>query len=354
MSMRSLSILTALSAVTVGAVPLVVAQGAMDQATEPRSQDLHPDAIATAERVVEALGGRDRVAAIETLRVVTHEIETPSLKYEHHWSRDSGWVLKVHQEEYPPQVTASSGGLAWRQNAFDDEPSLIGKDQAAAARRSVDFHVRLATLPSFAREHFGSLTVGEPTEFNRASVVVLQYDEKNGVDSGTIYINADTMMPEGWQRFWPKQGGGRHTMLQIFHQWEPAEGVQFLRKWTTQSDMFGMDSPTTVVQTLEVNGLSADDFEPPAALKERARRAAEAAEAEGDEPIELDDLDEASREQVTAMLEQLRSLDAETKRGALEEGQSMLGQVDDPQQRLMVRYVLQELKAMLEADDGSG
>lgn len=353
MSMRTMSILAAMSVFTIGA-PLAVAQDQAERAPTTSAQDLHPDAMAIAERVVGALGSGDRVAAIETLRVVTHDVETPSLKYEHHWSRDGGWAFKVLQEEYPPQVTASSGGLAWRQNAFDEEPMLIGVDQAVSSRRSVDFHVRLFTLPSHAREHFASFAVGEPTEFNNASVVVLRYEEKDGDSSGVIYVNADTMVPQGWQRFWPKHGGGRHTVLQIFHEWEPAEGVQFLRKWTTQSDMFGMESPVTVVQTLEVNELTAADFEPPAALKEQARRAAAAAEAEGDGPIALDDLDEDSREQATAMLDQLRPLDADTKRETLEEGQSMLAQVDDPQQRLMIRYVLQELKAMLEADDGSG
>ncbi|MEQ8316826.1 MAG: hypothetical protein RIE77_13205 [Phycisphaerales bacterium] len=274
------------------------------------------------------------------------------MKYEHHWSRDGGRILKVHQEEYPPQVTATSGGLAWRQNAFDDEPFLISEEQAVPSRRSVDFHMRLATLPAYAREHFSEFTVGEPTDFNNARVVVLQYQEKSGTNSGVIYVNAETMMPEGWQRFWPKQGGGRHTMLEIFHDWEPTEGVQFLRKWTTQSDMFGMESPVTVVETLEVNELTAAEFEPPAALKEQARRIAEAADSESDDPIALDDLSASSREQAEALLEQFRSLDADAKRGALREGESMLGQVDDAEERLMIRYAIQELKAMLEAGDG--
>ncbi|OAB63574.1 hypothetical protein AY599_11415 [Leptolyngbya valderiana BDU 20041] len=342
-----------MSIATIGA-PLVIAQGEAEPAIATPAQDLHPAAMKIAEQVVKALGGRDRVAAIKTLRVVTHDAEHASLKYEHHWSRNGGWALKVLQEEYPPQITASSGDLSWRQNALDEAPSLISGEQASSARRSVDSHVRLATLPSYARERFASFTVGEPTEFNGAGVTVLQFEEKDSDASGVIYVNAESMMPEGWQRFWPKQGGGRHTMLEIFHEWAPTEGVQFLRKWTTQSDMFGMESPVTVVETVEVNTLKATDFEPPAELKEQARRAAEAAKTEGDEPIALEDLDDASREQAEAILDDLRSLDADTKREALNEGQSMLDQVDDPQQRLMVRYVIQELKAMLEAEDGSG
>lgn len=350
--MRTRCILAAIAITVAGGAPATIAQETTGQQAEAQPANVDADAIAMAERVVEALGGRERIAAIKTLRVVTHDPDSPGLKYEHLWSHDGGRVLKVHQGDYPPQITASANGLAWRQNAFDDEPSLASEDTATSARRSVHFHMLFATLPSLARERFQSFTIGEATEFNNASVVPLQFEYKGGITSGVIYVNADTMIPEGWQRFWPKQDGGRHTVLEIFHEWEAAEGVQFLRKWTSQSDMYGGSSPITVVETLEVNELDASDFEPPAALREQARRIAEAAKAEGDEPISLDQLDDDSREQATAVLDQLRSLDAATRRAALEEVKSELTLIADPQERLMIRYVIQELEAMLKAEGG--
>lgn len=316
-------------------------------ASAQASQDGLPSVEKLAEMVVKAIGGRDNIDRVKTLRtVMSMNVSGMAITMENKWGRDGG---RWSKSSFASGETGTDGTTAWMK-AADGSYILIGDAQAQELNGQASMHMMMLD-PEELKKNMQSMEVVGREEFDGRMCYKLRFQPKNSEDHSFIFFDASDGMPRGMMETQPGLSGEPQTSKIMLGDWKTIEGVKFFHSMKVESPGIPGGSAEMKVTTLEVNKLDKDTFALPAEVKELVANADKPAESDAGEnevatgeEIQLEDLPEAYRERTKMMLEQMKQAGAEGIAAALQQYEQVMPSIPEGNDKLTLQYIIQELK----------
>ncbi len=251
--------------------------------------DAAPPSAESAEKVIadaiEAMGGADKVAKIETLRTqATIAVGMTLITTDSYWAKTGERLVKQSMSGVTI-TTGYDGKLGWTEHPAGvqqiDERKIGDLDDQAS------LHMRLLTMDKAGREQFRTIEAIDVTTFadrpcHRLRVVTT--DEEP--DEGHVYFDAASMLPAGWEMT-TKGPKGPLTERAVLSEWKEKDGLLFFRKM----EISGVGEPKLLrVTQIDINeidtGIDANVFRAPDAVRGMATETGGAKKTLADFPPE--------------------------------------------------------------------
>ncbi len=309
--------------------------------------DPTPDEVMA--NAVKAVGGRDALAKINTLRVVMGaNMQGMELKLESYWTREGAHMARTVLP-MGEMLMASDGKIAWTKNPMgyallsDDERKQL-KDQSSSFMRVVDPQEHLKDAIK-SIENKGKETFGEKECWR------LDYVENDG-KTGTAYYDVASGLPVGFVSV-EKQGEMEVRSTGFMSDWKEEQGVKFFRTMTMTSDQQAGMAMTMKVESVEINTLTAETFAVPDEVKKLVENQPKpAAPGEAAKEIKLEDMNDEQRAMATQALEGVkRAGDVNAQKLMLKQIESVVD-ITPEDQKMPLMYVIQELRKEIAKQGG--
>ncbi len=321
--------------------------GGNSQETKPAAgqADL-PSIERLTEMTVEAVGGRENIEKIKTLHtVMTMSVGGMNITMDNKWSRSGGRMAKS-ETPFGNSEMGSDGTTAWTKLP-DGSYVILEGDQASQLDSQASMHMGMID-PKELKKNMETMEVTGREEFDGRMAYKVKFQPKASQGSGFMYFDVNNGMPLGMKQT-ESTPMGEQTTTMTLADWKTVEGVKFFHTMkVTAPGMPGGGSADMKVTTLEVNKLDESAFALPAQVKEMAAGSGGSEdqgteEAAGDD-IKLEDLPEASRDQIKQTIASIKQGGAQAIEAALQQYERALPQIPEGDMKLQLQYMIQELK----------
>jgi hypothetical protein len=311
-----------------------------------------PSAEQVMANAVKAMGGKDAINNIQTLRALLEtQIDGPQgkmkIEMESLWSRKGGRLTRAKTPMGDMEM-GTDGKTSWMKSPMGYGP-LTGQ-QADALKDQSGMFINMLEPERTAKEEIAKLENAGVEKFADTECYRLHYTNKEGKE-GDLYYSVDTGLPVGFQRT-----EASATTKMVLSDWKETSGVQVFRK--INSSAANQPAMTITVTEVEINKVDDSAFAVPEEAKkalggatsgetapEPGKPTSGAAPATGGSEIRLEDLTPEQQTIAKRMAESLKSGgDVAKMKEAVARIEPTLGMISDPAKRKPIEYAIQEVK----------
>lgn len=321
------------------------AQPSASEPAETEQADNTPSVEEISAMVVEAVGGREKVDAINSLRVVFESGQSSfKTKIDAAWSRGGGRHMLIDLGSSSAEM-GSDGKQAWVKSG--DQYSLAVGDQSQRLEVLSEAHMGMIDPLMNRDENLSVLQFKERATFNGSECYRLYFERKGGMTTGYYYVDTATHLPAGYEQEDRDAGGMSMRSITSLSDWREVDGVRLfheMKAWLPGKEQL---ASVTKVTSVEINSLDEARFTLPdevIGLVENEAERVKQLEADLATPLQLSDLPADHQSRATGIIGDLRALgDANLDDAVMSIEHSYARLPDEPSRKMML-YVLQELK----------
>jgi hypothetical protein len=314
-----------------------------------------PPARKVLEDAVAAMGGKEAVARIETLHLVS-EMSTMGMTMglEAYWAKDGSRFIRQYTPEeqampgmsMPEMVAGSDGTVRWMKNPMNGQYTLMEEGEFDELEQQALLHMRLLRMDETAKEDFESCENQGRSEFSGRACHKLHVVGKDK-EVGDLYFDVENGLPLGFEMSQEDGPMGPAKGTFVIADWRTIDGLKFFQSVTMSIAMGQMTQQVAIkFPTIEVNGVDRKVFELPAAVKELASKQSASADKR---------LEDFTPQQQAEIKQMLAGLESTTSKAQLEAAIRSLEQSRGflpADKKETFDYVLREAKKRLDSMKG--
>ena len=287
---------------------------------------------------VEGAGGREAVDGVKSLHTVTSltMADQPPVTMEQWWSREGGRLVEI-DTPFGKMTMGSDGETPWVGGPMGY--MLATEDQARQIDGQGGMLMSLIDPKTFGKNDLGEMAVAGRGSFAGRDCWKVKFTKDE--TSGYVYFDTETGLPVGSETRSEDAGAGQTTMT--VSDWKAVKGVTFFHKAKIELTGAMPGGGTMEITTLEVNTVKPETFALPADVQRLKSQSGSGGAGE----VKLEDLTAQQRAQAEAMIAKGKEGEGTAALSEMIQGiEGSLGLMP-PDQQVMFRYVVQELKKEL-------